>query len=229
MKALGALFILWFISFGVYSQIPPKLKFEHDTLFFEPIIDGEKVELDFNFKVISEDAIHIHQVYPGCSCTTPIYSDDTLKPNEAGKVKIIYNSAGWGTDTGYLLEKHVYVLYNGGSQVVFFQGRVHSKDTVSKIRFDTLVHDFGIIPMGAPVNYAFTFINQNLNPVNIKMVRTSGGKLISTWSREPIAFNQMGVINAQLTATSIGTFNKKLSVETNLGTIILTVKGIVEP
>lgn len=230
MKALIVLFTLGLLGVGAAAQIPPKLKFEHDTLFFEPLIDGAKVEMDFNFKVISDDAIHIHQVYPGCSCTTPIYSDDTLKPNEAGKVKIIYNSAGWGTDTGYLLEKHVYVLYNGGSQVVFFQGRVHSKDTISKIKFDTLVHDFGSIPIGSTVKYDFTFTNQNLNPVNIRMVRASGGRLTaSNWSREPIAFNQKGIVKAQFNPSNLGTFNKKLSVETNLGTIILTLKGVVEP
>jgi len=228
MKAVIGFAVLWFCSIAVNCQIPPKLKFEHDTLFFDPIIDGEKVALDFKFKVIADDKVFIHQVYPGCSCTTPIYSSDTLNPNENGKVKVLYNSAGWGTDTGYLLEKHVYVLYNGGSQVVFFQGRVHTKDTVTKIKFDTLVHDFGTIAKGTTVNHAFAFTNKNLNHIVIEKVTPFIGNLITNWQKQPINFNETSKIDLSFHPTNLGIFTKSINVKTNLGVIVLQIKGNVE-
>lgn len=103
---------------------PNKLTFENDTLFFDTIMDGEIVNFTFNFTVTGCDTIKIHQVYTGCSCTSPAYDSMPLAPGHKGKIDITFKSKGWGDKTGNLAIKHVYVLYNGGSQPIFFKGVV---------------------------------------------------------------------------------------------------------
>ena len=114
------LFSFILLAFAQNCAAQQKIKFKQDTIHFSPLIDGDKIEITYDFKVIGQDKVFIHQIYPGCSCTTPKYSSDTLEPNADGKVIVAFDSKGWGADTGYLVSKHVYVLYNGGSQVVFF-------------------------------------------------------------------------------------------------------------
>ncbi len=118
------LFGVFLIAGNLKAQQVHKLKFEQDTLVFEKIKDGEKIRLTYNFTVVSSDPVYIHQIYPGCSCTTTEYSKDTLAPGAKGQINVVFDSKGWGKEEPYEVDKHIYVLYNGGSQVIFFRGPV---------------------------------------------------------------------------------------------------------
>ena len=120
---------LLFSSFIRHEQGPKAqniLQFEADTLFFKPAIAGKKIQLSFKYTVNSIKPIRINQVYTGCSCTATDYNEDSMYNGDKGELKLVFDSKEWGNDTGYLVNKHVYVIYNGGSQVIYFQGRVFS-------------------------------------------------------------------------------------------------------
>jgi len=214
------------LSQNLFSQ--NRLLFDEDTVYFKPLIDGQKVEISYKFKVLGTEKLYIHQIYPGCSCTTPIYSSDTLNGGDSGKITLQFDSKTWGEDGGRLVKKHIYVLYNGGSQVIYFHGDVHSKDSISKIKFDTLVFDLGNIAQNsATKSYKFTFTNYNYNPVMIKNIKFSTFKSNPQWSKELIALNRIGIIEGSYSLGKLGSFNEKIIVETNLGTTFLTLKGTV--
>lgn len=103
---------------------PKKLTFENDTLFFDTLIDGEKWSMMFRFKNTSCDTLKIHQVYTGCSCTASSFNKEAIAPGQQDSIPILFKSKGWGGKDGNLVEKHIYVLYNGGSQVIYFTGIV---------------------------------------------------------------------------------------------------------
>lgn len=205
-----------------------RLKFKADTLFFEPIIAGNKVHLSFQFKVDGayQQKTKIHQVYTGCSCTATDYAEDSLELGEQGEVKLTFDSEEWGTDTGFLVNKHIYVIYNGGSQVIFFQGKVYTKDTLSKIRYNKQVHDFGEIPYRKGVSFTFVLYNYNRTPIQIQSVKSSGGP-VAKWSKDSIMHGDSTLIKVSFGAHNPGPFNKKLMITTNLGSQVLTIKGRV--
>ena len=103
---------------------PKKLTFRKDTLLFDTIKDGMVIPLEFHFVNSSCDTVKIHQVYTGCSCTDTKYIKEGIGPGDSSIVSLTFNSKGWGSEEGLLAEKHIYVLYNGGSQVIYFQGVV---------------------------------------------------------------------------------------------------------
>lgn len=128
-KIVNLLFGL-FIILVLQSQVvpdcdnPKKLRFDQDTIYFDTLIDGEVLPMTFHFTNTSCDTIKIKQVYTGCSCTSPSYNDGFIAPGEKDSIPIIFKSKGWGSKNGNLVDKHVYVIYNGGSQVFFFTGIV---------------------------------------------------------------------------------------------------------
>ncbi len=205
-----------------------RLKFKADTIFFEPVVAGVKVHLTYQFAVQGDSSqkTKIHQVYTGCSCTATEYNDDSMNAGDLGKVDLTFDSEEWGADTGYLVNKHIYVIYNGGSQVVFLQGRVFSKDTLSKIRYSKKLHDFGEITHQIRVSYTFVIYNDNFTPIRIENVRTSGGPLVK-WSKDMIHYGDSSLIHVAFGAGNMGRFSKVITVSTNLGNQILRINGEV--
>jgi uncharacterized lipoprotein YehR (DUF1307 family) len=106
---------------------PIKLKFKENSKTFDPIVAGTKLEFKYEFVVTSCDSIRIRQVYTGCNCTSPSYSDKLLAPGEKGYINLVFDSEEWGADTGRLVEKQVYIMYTGGSQDIYFRGVVYSR------------------------------------------------------------------------------------------------------
>lgn len=102
--------------------------------------------------------------------------------------------------------------------------------TVENMAFNEEVHDFGDVPEGPAAEVEFTFKNTGDEPILIQAVRPSCGCTTPTWSKDPVLPGQTGVIKASYgTAGRPNGFNKSITVTSNAGTKILTIKGNVEP
>ncbi len=101
------------------------------------------------------------------------------------------------------------------------------------LHFDTDDHDFGVVPEeGGPISHPFTFVNTGDAPLLISEVKASCGCTTPSWSREPIAPGDTGVVVAQYNPQNRpGTFRKSINVTSNAEPSIrvLYIKGVVNP
>jgi hypothetical protein len=105
---------------------------------------------------------------------------------------------------------------------------ISSKDSVGNVKFKETTHDFGKIPQGIPVTYTFKFVNNNPSAVTVTEANASCGCTTPNWSKEPIASGGTGMITVSYNASSVGFFNKSVTVTTNLGQVTLFITGVVE-
>lgn len=102
--------------------------------------------------------------------------------------------------------------------------------TVDNLVFETEVHDFGTVPEGPNADYEFTFKNTGKEPINLQTVNASCGCTTPSWSKEPVLPGKTGSIKASYsTKGRPGGFTKSITVVSNAGTKVLTIKGTVEP
>lgn len=100
-------------------------------------------------------------------------------------------------------------------------------DAVMKFKSD--VHDFGHLREGEAADYVFEFKNSGKEPLVIQRVQASCGCTTPDWSKDPISHNKSGMVKASYaTQGRPGVFSKTLTVYTNQGTKVLTIKGDVE-
>ena len=88
-------------------------------------------------------------------------------------------------------------------------------------------HDFGEIEKGIPVSHTFEFINEGDAPLIISRVKTSCGCTASDYSKEPVLPGETGTLKATYNAAKVGSFNKTVTVVSNVGEELLSIKGIV--
>lgn len=102
--------------------------------------------------------------------------------------------------------------------------------TAPAIKFDKMEHDFGTIPQGTPVTCDFTFTNTGDATLFLTEVKASCGCTTPKWPQEPIMPGKTGVITAEYNAAADGTFDKTISVFTNINgdVITLRLRGTVE-
>jgi hypothetical protein len=101
--------------------------------------------------------------------------------------------------------------------------------TEGGIKFETETHDFGTIKEGVQATYEFKFTNKGNDPLVLSNVSASCGCTTPTWPREPIMKNKTGVIKAVYNSQGRpGPFTKQITVVSNAGTKVLTIKGTVE-
>ncbi len=97
------------------------------------------------------------------------------------------------------------------------------------IKFDNEVHDFGTIPEGPTVEYEFVFRNSGSEPIIIQKAQPSCGCTTPSYSKDPILPGKTGSIKAAYaTQGRPNAFSKTITVQTNVGTKVLTIKGNVE-
>lgn len=97
------------------------------------------------------------------------------------------------------------------------------------VAFSTETHDFGTVAEGPAAVYEFEFKNTGKEPVNIESVHASCGCTTPSYSKEPILPGKSGTIKASYnTVGRPGPFTKSITVNSNAGTKILTIKGSVE-
>lgn len=91
------------------------------------------------------------------------------------------------------------------------------------------VHDFGTVPEGPAAVFEFKFKNTGKEPIVLKQVSPSCGCTTPTYSKEPVLPGKTGVIKASYaTQGRPNPFTKTITVVSNAGTKILTIKGNVE-
>jgi hypothetical protein len=76
----------------------PAISFQEDVFTFQPILEGESVDIIFEFSNGGEGTLVIHDAVTSCGCTTADYPSDSLKPGEKGTIKTTFHSKGRGGD-----------------------------------------------------------------------------------------------------------------------------------
>ncbi|MBA3828552.1 MAG: DUF1573 domain-containing protein [Taibaiella sp.] len=95
--------------------------------------------------------------------------------------------------------------------------------------FTTDTHEFGTVPEGPAAEYEFKFKNSGKEPIILQHVQASCGCTTPTYSKDPILPGKQGTIKASYnTQGRPGSFVKTITVVSNAGTKVLTIKGQVE-
>lgn len=94
---------------------------QFDTISYTigSIEQGEIVSKKFKFKNIGNQTFKIIDVIPDCSCTSPTWTKEPLKPGESGYIIVTYDSK---EDIGKFL-KSITVLHNSGEGFTFLEMR----------------------------------------------------------------------------------------------------------
>lgn len=96
--------------------------------------------------------------------------------------------------------------------------------------FDTLEYDFGVVPKGKQVKYAFHFKNQGNQPIVISNVEASCGCTTPNWSKKPIPPQESGFVEVVFDSNDTkGMFVKTIHISSNayIPQQYLKIKGTV--
>jgi len=100
-------------------------------------------------------------------------------------------------------------------QVQAQSGKVKEEMVFDKTANGITAHDFGSIIFGANGKVEFTFTNKGTKPLIISKVSSSCGCASPSYSKEPIAPGQKGVITIVYDTKIPGPFNKTVEVTSN--------------
>ena len=95
--------------------------------------------------------------------------------------------------------------------------------------WSVLVHDFGKITQGTPVETTFEFKNTGENPLVLSNVKAACGCTATEYTKEPVQPGESGFVKGVFNAQAEGVFNKTITVTTNTAekATVLTIKGEV--
>ena len=93
-----------------------------------------------------------------------------------------------------------------------------------KITFTETKYDFGKQKLRAKVEHHFSFENKGDAPLVITSHETSCHCTSAHYSPEPIMPGQKGDILVKYDATKVGVFYRKVTIYTNAGKEVLTIK-----
>ena len=95
--------------------------------------------------------------------------------------------------------------------------------------FKDATHEFGTVPEGPDALCEFTFKNTGNEPIVIQKAQPSCGCTVPSFSSTPVPPGATGTINvAYHTKGKPTPFTKTITVMSNAGTKVLTIKGVVE-
>lgn len=98
------------------------------------------------------------------------------------------------------------------------------------MKFEHLEFNFGDIEEGSPASHDFNFKNEGDKAIIILDVIKSCQCTTPTFSKEPVKPGANGKVTAGYdTKGKSGSFHKTLTVKTNIGDLILVIKGNVVP
>lgn len=121
---------------------------------------------------------------------------------------------------------------SGGSANLSTTPQAQTPATTLKLEnldFKTDMHDFGTVQEGGDIEYEFEFKNTGKEPIIINSVTASCGCTGASASKDPILPNKKSTIKAVYhTQGRVGQFNKAITVVSNAGAKVLTIKGTVE-
>lgn len=97
------------------------------------------------------------------------------------------------------------------------------------LNFKTDMHDFGTVEEGPAADFEFAFTNTGKEPIILQNVHASCGCTTPSYSKDPVLPGKTGIVKASYnTVGRPGPFTKSITVATNAGTKVLTIKGTVE-
>ncbi len=101
--------------------------------------------------------------------------------------------------------------------------------TADDLDFSSMIHDFGNIPEGPDASYVFTFTNKGKEPIIVQKAQPSCGCTVPSFSSDPVLPGATGKIDVSYhTKGRPNAFTKSITVVSNAGTKVLTIKGNVE-
>jgi hypothetical protein len=90
----------------------PAIAFEKEVHDFGELVDGEKVAYTFKFKNTGDTDLIIKDVKAACGCTTPQWNKNPIKPEQTGKIEVVFDSSGRKGDQ----QKTIRVFTNAAKQ-----------------------------------------------------------------------------------------------------------------
>jgi Protein of unknown function (DUF1573) len=81
----------------------PAIRFDQEVYTFQPVLEGDAVEVAFAFRNMGSQPFVIHDVSTSCGCTTAEYPSGPLKPSERGAVRTTFQSRGYSGDVDLTL------------------------------------------------------------------------------------------------------------------------------
>ncbi len=101
--------------------------------------------------------------------------------------------------------------------------------TPDNMAFADMTHEFGTVSEGPDATCEFTFKNTGTVPIVIEKAQPSCGCTVPSFSKAPVPPGATGTINvAYHTKGKPNPFTKTITVVSNAGTKVLTIKGVVE-
>jgi hypothetical protein len=79
------------------------IRFECESFTFEPILEGDSVDVAFAFRNVGSQPLVVQDVSTSCGCTTAEYPSGPLEPGERGAVRTTFNSRGYSGDVDLTL------------------------------------------------------------------------------------------------------------------------------
>jgi len=107
-------------------------------------------------------------------------------------------------------------------------------DTKSSLKPENMVfkadsHDFGTIQEGPAAEFEFQFTNTGNEPLVIQKAQASCGCTTPHYSKDPVLPGKDGVVMASYNTNGRpGPFTKTITITSNAGTKVVTIKGTVE-
>jgi hypothetical protein len=95
--ALACMFLNLFFAPDVFGA-SPAIRFQEDVFTFQPILEGESVDITLEFSNGGEGTLVIHDAVTSCGCTTAEYPSHPLKAGESGTIKTTFHSKGHAGD-----------------------------------------------------------------------------------------------------------------------------------
>ncbi len=97
------------------------------------------------------------------------------------------------------------------------------------MKFKTEVHDFGTIPEGPAAEFEFQFTNTGTEPIVIQRAQASCGCTTPHYSKDPVLPGKDGALTASYNTNGRpGPFTKTITIQSNAGAKVVTIKGTVE-
>jgi hypothetical protein len=95
--ALICIFLNPFFSPDLFGA-SPAIRFQEDVFNFQPILEGESIDINFEFSNEGGGILVIHDAVTSCGCTTAEYPTHPLEGGESGKIKTTFHSKGHAGD-----------------------------------------------------------------------------------------------------------------------------------
>ncbi len=104
-----------------------------------------------------------------------------------------------------------------------------SKLKIEDMYFKESLHDFGTLVEGPNADHEFEFVNRGKEPILISNAQASCGCTTPSYTKEPVLPGKTGKIKVSYhTQGRVAPFTKTVSLTTNAGIKVLTIKGEVE-